>query len=172
MGRGRITLTLIFAIFLPLGLAAADEFKHVGDFLLKSHFKVTGDKLTPIPIKPIHFRVYSDGTRVKVSAEGNDDSHTMFTIYRSDGIGRQRTGRGALEVIPGLQATCQTGGVLRHLRLTRESMTITTFPGVSDQTIVNHAVAAEPTPSASPSASKTQSPANEPEKNEQAPKQP
>ena len=166
MGRGRITLTLITAIFLPLGFAAADEFKHVGDFLLKSHFKVTGDKLTPIPIKPIHFRVYSDGTRVKVAAEGNDESHTMFTIYRSDGIGRQRSGRGALEVIPGLQATSQTGGVLRHLRLTRESMTITTFPGVSDQTIVNYAVAAEPTPPAS--ASKQPSPAEELEKKEPA----
>jgi hypothetical protein len=48
-------------------------------------------------------------------------------------------------VIPGLQASSQTGGVLRHLRLSRESLTITTFPGVSDQTIVSHAVAAEPT---------------------------
>lgn len=130
-------------------MASADEFKHVGDFLLKSHFKVTGDKLTPIPIKPIHFRVYSDGTRLKIVADGNEESHTSFTIYRSDGIGRQRSGRGALEVIPGLQATSQTGGVLRHLRLTRESMTITTFPGVSDQTIVDHAVAAEPKNSAS-----------------------
>lgn len=130
-------------------MASADEFKHVGDFLLKSHFKVTGDKLTPIPIKPIHFRVYSDGTRIKIVADGNEESHTSFTIYRSDGIGRQRSGRGALEVIPGLQATSQTGGVLRHLRLTRESMTITTFPGVSDQTIVDHAVAAEPKNSSS-----------------------
>lgn len=135
-------------------MASADEFKHVGDFLLKSHFKVTGDKLTPIPIKPIHFRVYSDGTRLKIMAEGNDESHTTFTIYRSDGIGRQRSGRGALEVIPGLQATSQTGGVLRHLRLTRESLTITTFPGVSDQTIVDHAVAAEPATPASPTQSK------------------
>lgn len=154
MGRGRITRTLILAFLLPLGTAVADEFRHVGDFLLKSHFKVTGDKQTPIPIKPIHFRVYSDGTRVKVAAEGDDESHTTFTIYRSDGIGRQRSGRGALEVIPGLQATCQTGGVLRHLRLTRESMTITTFPGVSDQTIVDHAVAAEPTPPATSAGSK------------------
>ena len=67
-----------------------------------------------------------------------------FEIYRSDGIGRQRKGSGALEVIPGLQATSNVGGILRHLRLSRESMTITTFPGVSDQTIVSHAIAAEP----------------------------
>jgi hypothetical protein len=124
--------------------AAAAEFKHVGDFLLRAHFKITGDKKTPIPMKPIAFRVHTDGTRIKVTAEGDDESHTTFEIYRSDGIGRQRTGGGALEVIPGLQATSQTGGVLRHLRLSRESMTLTTFPGVSDQTIVSYAVAAEP----------------------------
>jgi hypothetical protein len=126
--------------------ASAAEFKHVGDFLLQSHFKLTGDKATPVPMKPIAFRVYTDGVRIKVSAEGDDESHTTFEIYRSDGIGRQRSGRGALEVIPGLQATSHTGGVLRHLRLSRESLTITTFPGVSDQTIISHAVAAEPKP--------------------------
>ena len=143
MGRGRIIQASITAICLASAAAAA-EFKHVGDFLLQSHFKLTGDKVTPVPMKPIAFRVFTDGVRIKVSAEGDDESHTTFEIYRSDGIGRQRTGRGALEVIPGLQATTNKGGVLRHLRLSRESMTITTFPGVSDQTIVSHAVAAEP----------------------------
>lgn len=154
MGRGRIIRLLCMALSLALGsAAAAAEFTHVGDFLLQAHFKLTGDKLTPIPMKPIAFRVYTDGVRIKVTAEGDDESHTTFEIYRSDGIGRQRSGRGALEVIPGLQATSNSGGVLRHLRLSRESMTITTFPGVSDQTIVSHAVAAElksPEPSSQP----------------------
>jgi hypothetical protein len=131
--------------------AAAAEFKHVGDFLLQAHFKLTGDKLTPIPMKPIAFRVYTDGLRIKVAAEDDDESHTTFEIYSSDGVGRQRTGRGALEVIPGLQATSHTGGVLRHLRLSRETMTITTFPGVSDQTIVSHAVAAQAKTASPPS---------------------
>lgn len=149
MGRGRIIRILFMATSLVLGsAAAAAEFKHVGDFLLQSHFKLTGDKLTPIPMKPIAFRIFTDGVRIKVTTAGDEESHTTFEIYRSDGIGRQRKGRGALEVIPGLQATCNTGGVIRHLRLSRESMTITTFPGVSDQTIVSHAVAAEPKPEA------------------------
>jgi hypothetical protein len=130
------------------GTSAAVEFKHVGDFLLQAHFKLTGDKVTPIPMKPLAFRVYSDGVQIKVAAEGDDESHTTYKIYRSDGIGRQRAGRGALEVIPGLQATSQTGGILRHLRLSRETMTITTFPGVSDQTIISHAIAAELKPAA------------------------
>ena len=138
---------LCIAVSLALiSAATAAEFKHVGDFLLQSHFKITGDKVTPIPMKPIAFRVYTDGVRIKVTAEGDDESHTTFEIYRSDGIGRQKTGRGALEVIPGLQATSHVGGVLRHLRLSGEAMTITTFPGVSDQTIVSYAVAAETIP--------------------------
>jgi len=133
------------ALYLTLTAAAvASEFRHVGDFLLKSHYKITGERTTPIPMKPIAFRVFTDGVRVKVSAEGDDESHTTFEIYRSDGIGRQRVEGGALEVIPGLQATSHTGGVLRHLRLSRESMTLTTFPAVSDQTIVIYAIAAEP----------------------------
>lgn len=137
----------LLAVFALLALATglrATEFKHVGDFLLQAHFKLTGQQLTPIPMKPVAFRVFTDGVRIRVSTEGDEESHTTFEIYRSDGIGRQRKGAGALEVIPGLQAMSNTGGTLRHLRLSRESMTITTFPGVSDQTIVSHAVAAEP----------------------------
>jgi hypothetical protein len=142
--------SLSIALTLILASAAAAEFKPVGNFLLHSHFKLTGDKITPIPMKPIAFRVSTDGVHIKISAEGDDESHTTFEIYRSDGIGRQQPGRGALEVIPGLQATSNTGGILRHLRLSAESMTITTFPGVSDQTIVSYAVAAESIPAATP----------------------
>ncbi|MEO8613663.1 MAG: hypothetical protein ABI600_00860 [Luteolibacter sp.] len=136
-----VTILTLIAFHSP---AYATEFKHVGDFLLQSHFKLVGQQLTPIPMKPIAFRVFTDGVKIRVSAEGDEESHTTFEIYRSDGIGRQRQGAGALEVIPGLQATSNVGGTLRHLRLSRESMTITTFPGVSDQTIVSFAVAAEP----------------------------
>ncbi len=152
MGRGGITGILIIAGNLALGSATnAAEYKHVGDYLLQSHLKITADRVQSIPIKPIAFRVYTDGVHVKVSAEGDDESHTTFEIYRSDGIGRQRAGQGALEVIPGLQASCHSDGVLKHLRLSRESMTITTFPGVSDQTIVSYSVAAEPKPAGAPS---------------------
>jgi hypothetical protein len=136
-------LATVFILLCCLSVARGDGFRHVGDFLLQSHFKLTGAKVTPIPMKPIAFRVFTDGVRIRVFAEGDEESHTTFEIYRSDGIGRQRQGSGALEVIPGLQATCEIGGVMRHLRLSREAMTITTFPGVSDQTIVSHAIAAE-----------------------------
>lgn len=133
-------------------LGKASEFRHVGDFLLRSHFKLTGDRLTPIPMKSVAFRVYTDGTRIRISHEDDPEAYTTFEIYRSDGIGRQRSSAGALEVIPGLQAMSRVDGVIRHLRLSQESLTLTTFPGVSDQTIVSHAVIAAPTavPTADP----------------------
>lgn len=142
-------LSTFFVLLTILSVASASEFRHVGDFLLSAHFKLVGGQQTPIPMKPIAFRVFTDGVKIRVSAEGEDDAYSTFEIYRSDGIGRQRQGAGALEVIPGLQAMSTTGGMLRHLRLSRESMTITTFPGVSDQTIVSYAIAAVPTESAS-----------------------
>ena len=138
-------LTVIPLLFLTAAhFAAAADFRPVGHFLLQSRFKLTGDMMTPVPTKPIAFQVFTDGVKIRVSAEGEDEAYTTFEIYRSDGIGRQRPGDGALEIIPGVQAMSRADGVLRHLRLSGESLTITTFPGVSDQTIVSHAVAAVP----------------------------
>ncbi len=131
---------LLFAI----GCAQAGQFRHVGDFLLQSHYKLAGTKMTAIPMKAIAFHVFTDGVTIRVSPEGQENSHTSFEIYRSDGIGRQRAGSGALEVVPGVQAYTSAGGTLRHLRISQESMTITTFPGVSDQTIVSYSIAATP----------------------------
>lgn len=125
-------------------ICSASDFKHVGDYLLKAHYKLTGDVMTPIPMKPIAFSVSTNGISVRVSAEGDDESYSTFEIYRSDGISRQRTSGGAIEIIPGIQAISRTDGIVRHLRLCAESMTITTFPGISNQTIVSYSIAAEP----------------------------
>jgi len=138
MTRHLIPLILLAAA----PFAPAMEFRHVGDFLLNSHFKITGGKVTDIPMKPMALHVYTDGVKIRISAEDEPSAFSTYEIYRSDGIGRQREDSGALEIIPGLQAMSRTDGVMRHLRLSGESLTITTFPGVSDQTIVSHAVAA------------------------------
>ncbi|RYD38015.1 MAG: hypothetical protein EOP87_02395 [Verrucomicrobiaceae bacterium] len=130
--------------------AAALEFRHVGDFLLQSHFKITGGSVTESPMKPMALHVFTDGVHIRISAEDEPESYSTYEIYRSDGIGRQREESGALEIIPGLQAMSRTDGVMRHLRLSAEALTITTFPGVSDQTIVSHAVAAVRSPPAIP----------------------
>ena len=142
---------MIRTLLLLLGLAlapAADatgdsEFRHFGNFILKSHFKITGDRVTPIPMKPVVFRVTTDGVRVRVAVEGEGEAHSSFEIYRADGICRQRSGSADLDVIPGIQAMSTSGKVLRQLRLSRETLTLTTFPGLSDQTIISHAVATE-----------------------------
>ena len=143
--------TVVTTLLITAAIASAGEFRHVGDYLLKAHFKMSGAGAIPVPMKPIAFHVYTDGVTIRLSPEGEEESHTSFEIYRSDGISRQRSGSGALEVIPGVQASSSADGTLRHLRLSRESFTITTFPGVSDQTIVSYAVAAtqkDPEPSA------------------------
>jgi len=139
-------------ISLALGTALrADDFRPFANFVLSSHVKVTGERVTLIPIKPIVFHVSTDGLHVRISAEGNEEATSTFEIYRSDGVGRQRSGEATLEVIPGIQAMSKTGGVLRHLRLTRESLTITTFPGMSDHTVITHALAIAPAnPTANP----------------------
>lgn len=141
MIRSAVIVLIAFAFATASSLAV--EFRHVGDFMLESHFKLTGGKMTPIPIKAVVFRVFTDSIVIRVSAYGDDEAFTTFEIYRSDGIGRQRSEGGALEIIPGVQATSRNNNVLRHLRMSAESLTITTFPGVSDQTIVSYAVAAE-----------------------------
>lgn len=136
---------LILTILCLANVAASGgDFRHVGDYLLQAHFKMTGSVVTPIPMKSIAFRVYTDGVTVRIAPEGEENAHTSYEIYRSDGIGRQRSGSGALEVVPGIQASTNVDGTLRHLRLSKESLTMTTFPGVSDQTIVSYAIAAVP----------------------------
>lgn len=143
-----IRATLIaLSLFTATTLASPEaEMRHVGDFMLKSHVKLSGGDVTPIPMKPMVFRVFTDGVIIRVSVAGDDEATSSFEIYCSDGISRQRSAGGALEVIPGVQATSRNHNVLRHLRMSAESLTITTFPSVSDQTIVSHAVAAEPIP--------------------------
>jgi len=130
------------ALVVIASTAGAQEFRHLVEFILKSHLKITNGQVSPIPVKPVAFHVYTDGLTIRISTENDPSATTTFDIYRSDGVGRRRIGGGGIEVIPGLQATSRIDGVYRHLRLSSESLTITTFPGVSDQTIVSHAVAA------------------------------
>lgn len=154
-----MTRVLPFLICLCLGPAAgAEDYRPIGKFVLKSHFKVTGDRITPVPMKPVVFEVASDGVHVRITADGNEDAQSVFEIYRADGIGRQRPGASNLDIIPGLQAISTTGGVVRHLRLSRETLTITTFPGLSNQTIISHAVPAEPDPPKAPPVAAKQEP--------------
>jgi hypothetical protein len=117
----------------------------MGDYVMHRQVKITGSgKVLEIPMKPLPLRVETDGVTVRVSTSAENDNWSTFTIYRSDGIGRQNTAGGPLEVVPGVQATSDTGGVHKHLRLTQDTLTLTVFPGVSDQTVITHARLAPP----------------------------
>lgn len=124
--------------------ALAAEFRHIGDFMIRSRVKISQGEMIPTTIKPLRLSAFTDGISVRISTEGVADQASEYQIYRSDGIGRQRTPGGALDVVPGVQALSQKGGVMRQLRLTKDTLTITTFPGVSNQTIITYAVVAPP----------------------------
>lgn len=119
-----------------------DDFRVFGDYIMDSRVKVTNGATQVMPIKPLRLRVFTDGISVRVQTEGDDSGHTSFKIYRSDGIGRQSEKNGAVEIIPGVQALSDQSGIVRHLRLSRETLTLTVFPGVSNQTIISTARAA------------------------------
>jgi hypothetical protein len=89
--------------------ASASEFHHIGDYLLKSRTRLTGEKISPVNIKPMLLHVFTDGVQIRITAENDEDACSNFEIYRSDGIGRQRSAGGALEVIPGVQAFSRNG---------------------------------------------------------------
>jgi len=143
-----ITRTIAALLTAALGFtgsAAAGEFSPMGEYVILSQKKLTGSgRVVDVPIKPLPLKVETDGVTVRVSTSGEAEAWSTFKIYRSDGIGRQNTAGGPLEVVPGVQATSDTGGVHKHLRLTRDTLTLTIFPGVSDQTVITHAVLAPP----------------------------
>jgi hypothetical protein len=142
----RTLLSITVALFGFSGLAGAADggFRSLGEFVVQSRMKLTGDKLVATPIKPLKLSVSTDGEVVRIVTEGNEEATATFKIYRADGIARQASPGAALEVIPGVQATADQGGVHQHLRMTRETLTLTSFPGVSDQTIILTAVVVPP----------------------------
>jgi hypothetical protein len=141
MKRFRTTIAVLLGAVLGFaGAAAGGEFSAMGDYMIHRQIKITGaGKVVDIPMKPLPLRVETDGVTVRISTSAENDEWSTFAIYRSDGIGRQTTAGGPLEVVPGVQATSDTGGVYKHLRLTRDTLTLTVFPGVSDQTVITHA---------------------------------
>ncbi|MCW1915117.1 hypothetical protein OJ996_16140 [Luteolibacter sp. GHJ8] len=151
--RRTTIVALLSAALAFAGAALGAEFSVMGDYVIHRQVKITGTgKVLEIPMKPLPLRVETDGVTVRISTSAENDNWSTFTIYRSDGIGRQTTAGGPLEVVPGVQATSDTGGVHKHLRLTQDTLTLTVFPGVSDQTVITHARLAPPATNKQPAA--------------------
>lgn len=144
----KFALPIIIAL---LHIASADEvtFRHIGDFVIYERVKITSEQITPTAIKPLRLSVFTDGIHVRISTKDSADEASEYRIYRSDGIAQQQGEAGALEVVPGVQALSENGGVLRQLRLTQDHLSITSFPGVSSQIIIMRARAIDP-PKATP----------------------
>ena len=140
----RLALTICTLAVLGTLQGTATEFRHIGDFIVRSRVKVAEGQALRTTITPLRLSAFTDGISVRISATGSKDDASEYRIYRSDGIGRQQSKGGPLEVVPGVQASSEKGGVLRQLRLTESTLTLTTFPGVSNQIIITHAVAAAP----------------------------
>lgn len=134
-----LTAFIAFAFATSTSIA---EMRHVGNFMLVSRSKLTGEKHQPMPIKPMVFHVSTDGVQVHVKLDDKEETN-IFHIYASEGIGRLNKDSNTLEIVPGIQASSNKGGELRHIRLTTGEMTITTFPARSDQAVVIHAVAVD-----------------------------
>lgn len=134
----------IIGLLVAATFAGAAEFRHIGDFAVRSRLKIAEDQAFSTSIKPLRLSAFTDGITVRISTTGDPENASEYKIYRSDGIGRQQGENGALEVVPGVQASSEQGGVLRQLRLTERTLTLTSFPGVSNQVIITHAVAIAP----------------------------
>jgi hypothetical protein len=91
MKNRRTTIVALFGTTLAFaGVAAGGEFSTMGDYVMHRQVKITGSgKVLEIPMKPLPLRVETDGVTVRVSTSAENDNWSTFTIYRSDGIGRQ-----------------------------------------------------------------------------------
>ena len=135
---------LIILALIHIASAEDAEFRHIGDFMIYQRVKISADQITPTTIKPLRLSVFTNGIHIRISTKDDAAEASEYRIYRSDGIAQQQGKAGALEVVPGLQAISENGGVLRQLRLTNEHLSITSFPGISNQIIIMRARAIEP----------------------------
>jgi hypothetical protein len=108
-------------------------FREVGKYRVNSSTLLRLGKATELEKGEMVFRVFSDGVDVRLSPDGDDESFISFQIYRNDGV-FDETGE---NLLPGLFAFSDQGGVIRHLVVEPRMMTLTKFPiSSSNQEII------------------------------------
>lgn len=110
--------------------AVPAEFKYVGTYLLEKRIKVRGGEVFRVAMKPIEYRIYTDGISIRLYGGGESGGYTRYEVYRSEGI-LEAPDRSTIETVAGVQAKSTTGGVLRNITLTRRQLMITRHPAVS-----------------------------------------
>ncbi|NNC88145.1 MAG: hypothetical protein HKN82_06755 [Akkermansiaceae bacterium] len=136
----RLTVVVIAlaGCFGPPGKALAEpvaavpaEFDYVGTYRLVKRVKLRHAEVFPVAIRPVDYRVYTDGITLRLYGSQGDGGHTSFTIYRNDGI-VQRHSDSVVETVPGIQAQSLVGQVLRQVCLTELTLTLNKIPALSD----------------------------------------
>lgn len=106
------------------------EYDYMGSYLLEKRVKVRHGEVFEVYMKPIRYRVYTDGISVRLYGGGQSGGYTAYEIYRSEGV-IEAPDRSTIETVAGVQARSTTGSILRSITLTRRELMITTHPAVS-----------------------------------------
>lgn len=142
-----LMMTVILSVLPGKGLASdhPDElpvgFRFIGNFELNSKIRVERGEATPVVIAPLTYRVYSDGMDVRIYCRvADEDNYSVYSIYRSDGIGVVRRS-GEIDLVAGVQASSNKGGMIRQISVTRNSLTMVKMPPRSHRVIITRAMA-------------------------------
>ena len=132
---------VVFAVGeeLPQGIPAG--YRLIGSYELNSKLRVENGVSQSVVISPLVYRVYSDGIDLRVYCEtADEDSYTVYQIYRSDGVGVIKKTR-EIELVAGVQAYSTNGNILRQNSVTRNSFTMVQTPPRSHRVIITRAIA-------------------------------
>lgn len=123
---------LSFADSVPQG------YNLIGHYQAAETGKIRNGQFITRPPAGLTYRVYSDGSELKVFTDGVAE-HQTYEVYRSDGIAVNESS-GDTYIAPGLQAKSTSGASLRQLCLTKKNLTITSFPPLSSEIIIIRAI--------------------------------
>ena len=110
----------------------------IGVYHVESVIRVREGESFSSPIVDTSYRVFSNGSEIRLYQVNAGNAYHTYNVYRSDGISEQSTG-GAIMLKPGLQARQVSSDLVKQLSLTQRSLTITQFPAISDTVVVTYA---------------------------------
>ncbi len=143
MGRRQIVgiIAAVLSLFFSSFSAQAEEvplgFNLIGTYQAEEYAKVRSGEYLIRPSAALIYRVYSNGAELKVFTD-NVVEHQTFEVYRSDGIATDTT-TGDTQIVPGIQARSTSGSSLKQLTLTKNKLTVTSFPPLSSEILIMRA---------------------------------
>ncbi|MEM9079749.1 MAG: hypothetical protein AAGC74_03550 [Verrucomicrobiota bacterium] len=111
-------------------------FRQVGSYRISGGSLVKGGQANPILMDGVILEVFTDGIDLRIRPRGSEESYIEFQIYRDGGI-FDESGK---NLLPGVQAFSDQGGVVRHLCLAQDRLTLTKFPASSTDLQITYAL--------------------------------